>query len=406
MVLYSHSRLSTFEQCPLKYKYQYIAGIKREEDSIEAFMGSRFHEVMEKAYAERAFRASSADDLKKLFNELWDKNWGDHVFVVRSDRTPEDYRKIGLKAVEDYHKRYAPFDEGRVLGIERRVIADLDGTGTYEIKGFVDRLMETEDGRYEIHDYKTSGTLQSQEYFDNDRQLALYEIAIRQMWPRDVRKVDLVWHYVVHDKEMRSSRTQEQLEDLKQDTIELIDRIEATQKFPPCESTLCRWCTFQDICPLFAHKFRTETLPTNDYLNEDGVALVNRLATHDARKRELKAELKQIEDDEEAIKAAAIALAEETGDRRLYGSDKQITIKKEIKVDYPRTKDERRAEFESVLKQRGLWERVSDFRWDQLRKMAVKDNWIDGVPDYLKSLVHVEFYKTAHLSRRKDTEEE
>ena len=50
MVQYSHSRLSTFEQCPLRFKYQYIDKIKREEDSIEAFMGNH-SEVVTKGSA-------------------------------------------------------------------------------------------------------------------------------------------------------------------------------------------------------------------------------------------------------------------------------------------------------------------------------------------------------------------
>lgn len=41
MPSYSHSRLSEFEKCPLSYKISYIDGIKREEEGVEAFLGSR-----------------------------------------------------------------------------------------------------------------------------------------------------------------------------------------------------------------------------------------------------------------------------------------------------------------------------------------------------------------------------
>lgn len=45
MTVYSHSRLSTFEQCPHKFKLRYIDKVKTEaEESVEAFMnvkGSR-----------------------------------------------------------------------------------------------------------------------------------------------------------------------------------------------------------------------------------------------------------------------------------------------------------------------------------------------------------------------------
>ena len=116
MPTYSHSKLSSFENCRLQYKYNYIDRIKREGDSIEAFMGSRFHDTMEKLYLERSFKDFTAEDLKVIFNEFWDKNWSDQVFVVRNDRTAEDYRKIGLEAIEKYHARYAPFDDAQVVG--------------------------------------------------------------------------------------------------------------------------------------------------------------------------------------------------------------------------------------------------------------------------------------------------
>lgn len=49
MPIYSHSRLSTFEQCPNKYKLHYIDKVETEaEQSIEAFLGSRAHETLEK----------------------------------------------------------------------------------------------------------------------------------------------------------------------------------------------------------------------------------------------------------------------------------------------------------------------------------------------------------------------
>ena len=37
MAVYSHSRLSTFETCPLQYKLRYVDKIKKEEEGIEAF---------------------------------------------------------------------------------------------------------------------------------------------------------------------------------------------------------------------------------------------------------------------------------------------------------------------------------------------------------------------------------
>ena len=40
MEIYSYSRIKTFENCPLKYRYRYIDRIKVDTEGVEAFMGS------------------------------------------------------------------------------------------------------------------------------------------------------------------------------------------------------------------------------------------------------------------------------------------------------------------------------------------------------------------------------
>ena len=402
MTVYSHTRMSAFEQCPLKFKFAYIDHIRTEEDSIEAFMGKRFHETMEEAYKNRTIRQYSAEDLKKIFDELWAKNWSDHVVVVRKDRTAEDYRKIGHKAIEDYHRRYAPFTDGRLLDVERKIFVDLDDAGGHKITGGIDRLMEMEDGCYEIHDYKTSNHVPDQAELDADRQLALYEIAVRKSLPNGIKQVDLVWHYVVFDKEMRSRRTPEQLEKLKKDTVALIDRIEAATEFPPCESNLCKWCNFRKICPLFAHEAKTDELPAKEYLADDGVQLVNQLAELDAKRSELKAEIGAIEEEMEVLEDHAIDLAARQGVMRFVGSDRELTIKEEIQVDYPDSKSPDRADFEAKLKEMGLWERVSGLV-SATFKSLVRKHWArEGIPGPVATYVKMTPVKKASLSRRKD----
>ena len=48
--IYSHSRLSSFEDCPRKFHYRYVLKIPQETEGIEAFVGKRVHEVLERLY--------------------------------------------------------------------------------------------------------------------------------------------------------------------------------------------------------------------------------------------------------------------------------------------------------------------------------------------------------------------
>src|SRR3989344_4045712 len=248
-MLFSHSRISTFEQCPLKFRFQYIDKAETEEvEGVEAFLGSRVHEVLEKLYRDLKFqKLNTLEELISYYLEQWKKNWHDEVQIVREEYNERNYRLMGEKFITDYYNRYKPFDSDRTIALEQRITIEIQGN---KIQGFIDRLSFS-DGRYEIHDYKTTASLPEQAKLDMDRQLALYAIAVRNMF-RDAKKIDLVWHFLAFDKEMRSERTDEQLQELENEVLESIQAIELacdTEKFPAKESVLCDWCEFRPICP-------------------------------------------------------------------------------------------------------------------------------------------------------------
>ncbi len=48
--MYSASKINSFNTCKLKYKYQYIDRIDSDVETIERFLGSVVHEVLEHFY--------------------------------------------------------------------------------------------------------------------------------------------------------------------------------------------------------------------------------------------------------------------------------------------------------------------------------------------------------------------
>ena len=70
MPVYSHSRLSAFEKCPLQYRYRYLDRIKRDTQSIEAFLGNRVHDALEKLY--RYLLASKLPSLDEILSHYAD----------------------------------------------------------------------------------------------------------------------------------------------------------------------------------------------------------------------------------------------------------------------------------------------------------------------------------------------
>jgi hypothetical protein len=213
-----------------------------------------------------------------------------------------------------------------------------------------------------------------------------------------------VWHYVVFDKELRSSRTPDQLSELKSNTIALIDEIERTEEYPPCESNLCRWCDYQDICPLFAHQAKIDALPLEKYLNDDGVAIVNRLSELDTRKRELKTEIATIENEESLAKEAAISLAAKDGVSRLFGKDHLLTIRDDLDVEYPKSNDERREDFEKVLRDMNLLGEVSSINGLSIKSLAKNSHWSESVPEGLRPFIKTKRVTMVRLGKKKQGE--
>ena len=72
MATYSHSRISTFEQCSLKYKYRYIDKVETEiVRTIETFMGDLVHQTLEKLYKDLKFqKVNTVDELVDFYNNL------------------------------------------------------------------------------------------------------------------------------------------------------------------------------------------------------------------------------------------------------------------------------------------------------------------------------------------------
>jgi len=247
---YSHSRLSCFENCRKQFDFRYIQKIKVEREGIEAFVGKRVHEILERLYhhVERHGRPPSLSQVCERFAKDWDLCWHDRIEIVRRENDAEHYRDLGRRCLENYYRSHYPFDEGETVALEQRLAFRLDEAGRYRIQGIVDRIARARPGSYEIHDYKTGGSLPPRWRIDQDRQLALYQIGLEQNYP-DVERVELIWHYLAFNKTLHSTREPQQLADLQAQTIKLIDVIESTHEFPARSGPLCRWCNYRDLCP-------------------------------------------------------------------------------------------------------------------------------------------------------------
>jgi putative RecB family exonuclease len=246
---YSHSRISCFENCPKQFHYRYVLRLPAESESIEAFVGKRVHEVLERLH--RFVDRGMVPSLNKVlarFGALWDETWnGERVRVVREGTEVDDYRAIGERCLRQFYRQNYPFDRDETLGLEERVTVVLDAEREHRVQGFIDRLVRAPDGAVEIHDYKTSRRMPSQKRLDEDRQLALYQLAVQGRFPDT--PIRLVWHYLAQGATRVSTRSPEQLEELRTSTSRRIEQIESAEQFEARPSALCGWCEYRDLCP-------------------------------------------------------------------------------------------------------------------------------------------------------------
>ena len=400
--IYSISRIGTFEDCRLRYKYQYVDRLKADKETIEAFMGSRAHEALAELYGfVKNGVIKPREWLLARYDDLWDKNLTPAVKVVRSDYTEDDYRRKGRKCLDDYYGEYAPFDQAKVVATEKEISFKLkDGNVEISFRGIIDRLdWNDKEKTYEIHDYKTSGSLPTQADADTDDQLGLYHIAVRSLWP-GIDRVKLIWHYLLFNKRIESSRTQENLAELEKAMILKVKEIEACTDYPPKKSALCDWCGFQDICPEWKHPEAMKKLPENEYLKDEGVVLVARYAELEEKKKELKKEIEDLEAEEAKVEEAAFTFAKKNGVRVIDGQGFQLTVSEKEETCAPMKKEDeaRWTALRDLLINEGKYQDVSTVNNNMLN--ARLRTWGKDFYEKVKAFLITRVTKSVYLKKK------
>jgi putative RecB family exonuclease len=379
---YSHSKLETFENCRLQYRFNYIDKVEVErETTVEAFLGSCVHEALEKLYRDVRFeKIPDVEEILTYYKRHWEENWSEGIVINREDYGPENYRKMGERYIRDYYKRHAPFQEGKIIGLETQNFLKLDKEQKYSYHIRIDRLMDMGDGLYEVHDYKTNMSLPPQKKLDEDRQLAMYSLWVRERF-KDFKRARLVWHFVAFDREMESFRTDEELEHQRREVLDKIAEIEKEDIFPATVSNLCNWCLYKDICPEWKHEKKLEGKTENEFLGDPGVKLVD---AYVRLKRELDDFSREKQEELEKIKEALIDLSNKEDMTTIVGSTHKVSLKEKERLKLPGKNTPERKELFSVLKQAGKLEEVLDLDTFSLVRIIDKGEWESDILELLK----------------------
>ena len=387
MATYSHSKVSTFENCPFQYKLHYIDKIETEvPTTIEAFMGDLVHQTLEKLYKDKKFKKRVEKKiLIKFYKDLWEKEYSKDILVVKEELTAENYRKMGIKFIEDYYNSHKK-DDMTIIGLETQDRLTLPDGNSWHVR--MDKLGCRGD-IYFVCDYKTNSRMKDQEEADSDRQLAMYSIWVKDKF-KDAKKVVLKWHMLAFDKEVTSERSPEQLKKLQEEIMNIIKQIQKAEKednFPRKQSPLCDYCLYKEHCPSFKHAIQLEKKTIEQFKKDDGVKLVDKYS-------ELKTKLAEFEEEKEEFEDKLIEFSKQLGIDVIYGSNNVAKVKEGQKIILPEEKEELIA----ILKDKGLWDEIAMINFMRLQSHYFKGKLHEDILNKIKT----EKDWRISLSKRKD----
>jgi hypothetical protein len=163
------------------------------------------------------------------------------------------------------------------------------------------------------------------------------------------------------------------------------------------EGFMGTWCEYPDLCRLRKHFVKVEALPANGYLNEPGVALVNKYVA-------LKNEAKEIDQEMGKVKEAMLDYARREEIELMKGSDYKARVKFDEKLKFPSKNDAKRQELDKAIKEAGKWAEVSQLDISSLTHVVESRRWSRDLIEQVMKYGRIEQTASVTVSKLKDEE--
>lgn len=238
----SYSAFDLYNRCPLQYKFRQIDKIPVEKKPEMEF-GSLMHNIVENALKKDPIIPEISES-EKLYDE------GFKNITFKDDLQKKQYHGVGKEIIKTFYDSLTPGLRD-TIATEKRFYLPLNDKHT--LTGAIDRIDKLPFGAYEVIDYKTNFKPKTQQEIDKDKQLGIYQLAIKELWP-DAKDVRLSMYFLKPDLKLTTTRRDEEIETLKEEFIITANKIESEKDYLPKVNPLCDWCDFQDRCPLQKHK--------------------------------------------------------------------------------------------------------------------------------------------------------
>ncbi len=235
----SVSQIETFEICPLHYQLKYIYKLPTSKSASISF-GIAIHETLKQVYTS----LKNGDKVnEKRITEIYKSNFVNEGFENKKHK--EQFFKKGEKYVLEY---FGNKFNTKILPdkLEEKFTTKL--AEDLKIGGTIDRIDKVSDNQLEIIDYKTGEKIPTQKEVDKDLQLSVYCLAVTQMYKVKPENVKLSLYYLDNQQKITTTRTVEDLEEVKQKLFDYKSEIENSD-FKCSNSYFCQQgCEFSMFC--------------------------------------------------------------------------------------------------------------------------------------------------------------
>jgi putative RecB family exonuclease len=241
----SPSSISTFRQCPLKFKYSKIDGL-RDAPTEATVLGNFVHEILETLYGLPSDERTQPQ-AKEIARQLWSEKWEQEAMsLIKTEREQKMFRWTAWWCVENLWRLEDPVNISP-WGIEEHVTGEIGGV---KLHGYIDRLM-FEDGQAKVCDYKTGKTPKKNYVDDKFFQLIIYTQLLESIDVHaDSLAVELLFlkDGVRFFKELTETDVNHVISVI-QEVRQGIEERCVSGNFEPKTSILCNWCGFKSFCP-------------------------------------------------------------------------------------------------------------------------------------------------------------
>ncbi|MCX6818522.1 MAG: UvrD-helicase domain-containing protein [Candidatus Aenigmarchaeota archaeon] len=233
---FSASAMNTYDECPLKYKFQNILQVPSYTKTYFN-LGSAVHEVIENLTNDEEQGIKPA---KTKAMEMLERFWSSSAYKTKK-KEQED--KALAEQMIDAYLEWTKSNKNEVIGAEMEFNFTLAGK---RFHGFIDRVEKTKQGDFIVIDYKTGYAAENSNSIKENIQMNVYCLAILNKFGKLPIKASLF--YIKHNKTVDYIPSTESIEEQKQKLEQMISSVLAEQFEAKPSYQACKWCDYIDIC--------------------------------------------------------------------------------------------------------------------------------------------------------------